>query len=234
MGKVKIKRKSTLIDMTAMSDVTVLLLTFFMLTSTFLQKEPTTVITPASVSEEKVPEQNLVTLLITKDSQIFMSIAGDRDSSYSSEKMREEVLLNVVTEYNKKHPNNKINLSQADVNVFGGTYMFGLPLAQLKSWCEQPADKRDALLDPAKNPKAGIPIDLGKDVENRNEFQQWMLALYNTSNPNLAKAIKSGKGIAIKADATTPYSVVQVVMDNLQTLKMNKFTLMTALKTEED
>ena len=31
MGKVKIKRKSTLIDMTAMSDVTVLLLTFFYL-----------------------------------------------------------------------------------------------------------------------------------------------------------------------------------------------------------
>ena len=28
MGKVKIKRKSTLIDMTAMSDVTVLLLTY--------------------------------------------------------------------------------------------------------------------------------------------------------------------------------------------------------------
>ena len=55
MGKVKIKRKSTLIDMTAMSDVTVLLLTFFMLTSTFLAKEPTVVMTPSSVSEEKVP-----------------------------------------------------------------------------------------------------------------------------------------------------------------------------------
>ena len=40
MGKVKIKKKETRIDMTAMSDVTVLLLTFFMLTSTFLQKEP--------------------------------------------------------------------------------------------------------------------------------------------------------------------------------------------------
>ena len=39
MGRVKIARKSTFIDMTAMSDVTVLLLTFFMLTSTFLQKE---------------------------------------------------------------------------------------------------------------------------------------------------------------------------------------------------
>jgi biopolymer transport protein ExbD len=227
-------KKAPFIDMTAMSDVTVLLLTFFMLTSTFLQKEPATVITPASVSEEKVPEQNLVTLLITKDSQIFMSIAGDRDSSYSSEKMREEVLLNVVTEHNKKHPNKKIELTKEDVLTFGNTYMYGLPLSQLADWCKLPAEKRDAMLDPLKNKNAGIPIDMGKDVEDRNEFQQWMLALYNTSNPNLAKAIKSGKGIAIKADATTPYSVVQVVMDNLQTLKMNKFTLMTALKTEED
>ena len=50
MPKVKVKRKSTLIDMTAMSDVTVLLLTFFMLTSTFVQKEPVQVATPASVS----------------------------------------------------------------------------------------------------------------------------------------------------------------------------------------
>lgn len=232
--KVKTEKKAPFIDMTAMSDVTVLLLTFFMLTSTFLQKEPTTVITPASVSEEKVPEQNLVTLLVTKDSQIFMSIAGDRDSSYSSDKMREEVLMNVVAEYNKKHPNNLIQLTNADIATFGSTHMFGLPLSQLSAWCKLPSEQRDALLDPVKNPKAGIPIDMGKDVENRNEFQQWMLALYNTSNPNLAKAVKSGKGIAIKADATTPYSVVQVVMDNLQTLKMNKFTLMTALKTEED
>ena len=230
---VSTEKKAPFIDMTAMSDVTVLLLTFFMLTSTFLQKEPATVITPASVSEEKVPEQNLVTLLITKDSQIFMSVAGDRDSTYSSEKMREEILLNVVSEYNKKHQK-KIELTNADVATFGATYMFGLPLAEIADWCKLPAEKRDAKLDPAKNKGAGIPIDMGKDVENRNEFQQWMLALYNTSNPNLAKAIKSGKGIAIKADATTPYSVVQVVMDNLQTLKMNKFTLMTALKTEED
>ena len=59
MGKVKIKRKSTLIDMTAMSDVTVLLLTFFMLTSTFLKKEPTVVYTPSSVSEEMIPSSDL-------------------------------------------------------------------------------------------------------------------------------------------------------------------------------
>ena len=39
MGKVQIKKKSMFIDMTAMSDVTVLLLTFFMLTGNFIKKE---------------------------------------------------------------------------------------------------------------------------------------------------------------------------------------------------
>ena len=50
MGRAKIKKKSTFIDMTAMSDVTVLLLTFFMRTATLLKKEPLQVTTPASVS----------------------------------------------------------------------------------------------------------------------------------------------------------------------------------------
>ena len=45
MGRAKIKKKDTFIDMTAMSDVTVLLLTFFMLTSTFVKKEPVQVTT---------------------------------------------------------------------------------------------------------------------------------------------------------------------------------------------
>ena len=45
MGRAQIKKKSTFIDMTAMSDVTVLLLTFFMLTSTFVKKEPVQVTT---------------------------------------------------------------------------------------------------------------------------------------------------------------------------------------------
>ena len=64
MSKIKVARKSTLIDMTAMSDVTVLLLTFFMLTSTFVKKEPVEVTTPASVSEIKIPETNILQILI--------------------------------------------------------------------------------------------------------------------------------------------------------------------------
>ena len=43
--------------MTPMSDVMVLLLTFFMLTATFVKEEPIQVQTPGSVSEIKIPEK---------------------------------------------------------------------------------------------------------------------------------------------------------------------------------
>ena len=234
MGKVEVKKKSPFIDMTAMSDVTVLLLTFFMLTSTFLQKEPVTVITPSSVSEEKVPEQNLITVLVNPQGKVFISLAGDKDSTFSSEKMRVELVKSVVAEYNKVHPNANLTLNQKQVNNFGSTYMFGLPIKMLPQWLDMSQEQRDELIDPNKSEVAGIPIDMNEDLSKPNDFQIWMRAAYNLSNENLQGAIKDGKGIAIKADQTTPYSVVQVVMDNLQTMKMNKFTLMTALKTEGD
>ena len=234
MGKVEVKKKSPFIDMTAMSDVTVLLLTFFMLTSTFLQKEPVTVITPSSVSAEKVPEQNLITVLVNPQGKVFISLAGDKDSTFSSEKMRVELVKSVVAEYNKVHPYANLSLNQKEVNNFGSTYMFGLPINMLPKWLDMSQEQRDELIDPNKSEVAGIPIDMNEDLSKPNDFQIWMRAAYNLSNDNLQGAIKDGKGIAIKADQTTPYSVVQVVMDNLQTMKMNKFTLMTALKTEGD
>ena len=55
MGKVKVKKSDVWIDMTPMSDVMTLLLTFFMLTSTFVKNEPVKVNVPGSVSEIKVP-----------------------------------------------------------------------------------------------------------------------------------------------------------------------------------
>ena len=232
--KVKTEKKSPFIDMTAMSDVTVLLLTFFMLTSTFLQKEPVTVITPSSVSEEKVPEQNLITVLVDTDGRVFLALAGDKDSTQSSDKVRVELIKNVVAEYNKLNPSAKIELTRAQCETFGQIHMFGLPIKQLSQWLSMTPDQRDEAIDPAKNPNCGIPINMNEDASKPNEFQIWMKAAYNTSNDNLQTAIKQGKGIAVKADATRPYSIVQVVMDNLQTLKMNKFTLLTALKTEAE
>ena len=74
MGKVKIKKSDVWIDMTPMSDVMVLLLTFFMLTSTFVKNEPVKVVTPGSVSEIKVPEKDVLNILVNKDGRIFMSM----------------------------------------------------------------------------------------------------------------------------------------------------------------
>ncbi len=234
MGKVKIKRKSTLIDMTAMSDVTVLLLTFFMLTSTFLQKEPVTVLTPSSVSEIKVPMTNCASILISPEGKVFISVSGDADSTYSTEKVRAELIQTAVAEYNKTHKSNPVQLTQAQITKFSKTNMFGVKLSELPKFLDLEQFEQDETIGDMSNPIVGIPIDDNKDLSKPNEFQIWMRAIYNSSNPNLGDAIKKGEGIAIKADKDTPYEVVHSVLDNLQTLKMNKFSLMTALKTEED
>ena len=196
--------------MTAMSDVTVLLLTFFMLTSTFLQKEPITVITPSSVSEIKVPTANLVTVLVSPKGNVFISLAGDKDSTYSSENMRAELIKNVVARYNDVY-NTNIQLTASEVTTFARTNMFGVGIKELKGWLDLSQEKRDEYIDPAKNPKAGIPIDMNQNLERPNEFQIWMNCIYNLTNPNMEGAIKRGEGIAIKADKSTTYDKIQVV-----------------------
>ena len=79
MGKVKIKKSDIWIDMTPMSDVMVLLLTFFMLTSTFVKNDPVKVVTPGSVSEIKVPEKDVLNVHVAKDGKVFITIDNTND-----------------------------------------------------------------------------------------------------------------------------------------------------------
>lgn len=230
MGKVKIKKKETRIDMTAMSDVTVLLLTFFMLTSTFLQKEPVTVITPPSVSEEKVPDANLLSVLVSPEGKVYLEVLGSKDSTMKSETVRADLLKNMVAEYKRTHPSANLAFTNKEIETFSKLNAFGVPITKMKEWLNLEPDQRDKALESGP----GIPINMNEDPNNPNEFQMWVRAAYNSVNPELQETMVKGRGIAIKADQTTPYSVVNVVMDNLQTMKMNKFTLMTALKTEEE
>jgi len=232
MGKVKIKKKETRIDMTAMSDVTVLLLTFFMLTSTFLQKEPVTVITPPSVAEEKVPDANLLSVLVSPEGKVYLEVLGSKDSTMKSETVRADLLKNMVAEYKKTHPSANLAFTNKEMETFSKLNAFGVPITKMKEWLNLEPDQRDKFLESKENP--GVPINMNEDPNNPNEFQMWIRAAYNSMNPELQEAMVKGRGIAIKADQTTPYSVVNVVMDNLQTMKMNKFTLMTALKTSEE
>ncbi|WP_289872240.1 biopolymer transporter ExbD [uncultured Duncaniella sp.] len=230
------KRKSTLIDMTAMSDVTVLLLTFFMLTSTFLQKEPVTVLTPSSVSEQKVPTANLASILVSPEGKIFISIAGDADTkdTWGSEALRKTILDEAVTLYNKQHPSNPVQLSVAQREAFSKINMFGVPFQVLPQFLSMSQTDQDKFITDMTQKGVGIPINDNKDMEHLNEFQIWMRAIYNSGNDNLQKAMKKGEGIAVKADKDTPYNTVHDVLDNLQSLKMNRFSIMTALKTEQE
>ena len=253
MGKLKIKRKSTLIDMTAMSDVTVLLLTFFMLTSTFLQKEPVTVITPSSVSEIKVPTSNVAQVLVSPQGQVFMSLLGDADpdnaEKWGSEALRKEVLKTAAADYEAK-TGKKTGLTPLDIEKFAKNASFGVPLDKMHEFLMLETTKQDEFLGQTADkpvmigslkPKdTGIPfrdiVYTDKDGNKlvTNEFQIWMRAIYNSSNDNIREAIQKGEGIAVKSDRGTKFETIHQVLDNLQTIKMNKFSVMTALKTESD
>ena len=232
MGRVQMKKKSTFIDMTAMSDVTVLLLTFFMLTSTFLAKEPTTVITPASVSEEKVQETNYVQVLVSPEGKIWLTMHNDTSAQWSNQNMRMALLDKVAQIYNESHKN-KISFTPQQKLAFSKVNAFGVPLAQMSEFLDlDPSDQDNWLQGKDGNPNhvSGIPISM--DQENETEFQMWMRAIRQSDNETLTSAIKDGTGVAIKADQNTSFEVVHTVMDNLQTIHMNKFTLLTALKNE--
>ena len=168
MPKVKVKRKSTLIDMTAMSDVTVLLLTFFMLTSTFVQKEPVQVATPASVSEIKIPEINILQMLVDPQGKIFMSLDKQED--------RVAVLEELSKEYN-------VNFTPEQVNKFKLINSFGVPIKQMPAFLDLPTDDQDRLLK-----DYGIPIDTTANPSN--EFKAWVKAA-RAQNPDLRIAIKA-------------------------------------------
>ena len=235
MGKVKVKKQDPRIDMTAMSDVTVLLLTFFMLTSTFLQEEPVKVITPASVSEDVVPEQKLITVLVSQNEhdghgQVYMEIVGaskkdDADSAFTTENVKKQVLQIMAQKHN-------IQFSPQNYADFAKLNAFGHPIKELKAWLDLPVNERAEALK--KSP--GIPINMTTYGGDLTEFQEWIRACAEvfSQREDATEDIRSGKAIAIKADANTPYRMVEIVMNNLQSIKRNKFTLMTSLKTAKD
>lgn len=196
MSRTQMKKKSTFIDMTAMSDVTVLLLTFFMLTSAFVKKEPVTVHTPASVSEIKIPEKNVLQILIDPAGKVFMSLDRQQDMQAVLKSMGDEYGIKFTPEQEKRF-------------IVAST--FGVPIGSMRQYLDLPEEQRDKIL---KN--EGIPCD-----STDNQFKSWV---------RHARAANADLRIAIKADASTPYSVIKNVMNSLQDLRENRYNLITTLK----
>ncbi|MFA6873944.1 MAG: biopolymer transporter ExbD [Bacteroidaceae bacterium] len=166
MAKVKIKKQSTFIDMTAMSDVTVLLLTFFMLTSTFVKKAPVQVATPSSISEIKIPEHDILTILVDKNGKVFMSFDKQND--------QRSVLDEVGNEYG-------MTFTPTETKKFSLQSTFGVNIKQMKSFLGLKEEKMDEVL----KTQGGIPTD---SVDN--QFKVWVKAA-RSINPELRIAIKA-------------------------------------------
>lgn len=208
MGKVKIKKNDVWIDMTPMSDVMVLLLTFFMLTSTFVKSEPVKVTSPGSVSEIKVPEKNVLNILVANDGKIFMG--------YDNVGELGTILTNVTGQFG-------ITMGADQVKNFKESSMWGVPMDNIEEFYKMDASKANQEMS-----KYGIPLDSvpGKTGEEAmSEFQIWVKAVHEV-NPD-AK-------IAIKADEKTSYKTVKKLMSELQDMNENRYYLITQLKKQED
>jgi biopolymer transport protein ExbD len=74
MPKFKPHRQGVRIDMTPLVDVAFLLLTFFMLTTQFKPQEEVSIVLPASHSDNKLPESDVVTINLAQDGRIFLGV----------------------------------------------------------------------------------------------------------------------------------------------------------------
>lgn len=168
MGKVKIKRQTTWIDMTPMSDVMVLLLTFFMLTSTFVKNEAVKVVTPGSVSEIKVPENDVLTILIDNKGKVFLGWdkPGDMENALSAMAGQFGTSLTAAQMKNVRNATN-IGVSMDEMSAFLNTES-----AQMNAFQQS----------------KGVPTD---SIDGgMSEFQLWVQTV-TESNPDMKLAIKA-------------------------------------------
>jgi len=168
MGKIKIEKKDIWIDMTPMSDVMTLLLCFFMLTSTFLTPEPIKVNTPSSVSEVKVPENDVLNILVSPEGNIYVG---------SENKNTMQDMMETVT------GKFGVSLNGTQLKHFREDAMIGAPMALFTEYYNLEQEKMQEEIQ-----KLSIPLD---SIDGgKSEFQEWVTAA-RESNGDIRIAIKA-------------------------------------------
>ena len=197
MPKVKVPRKSTAIDMTAMCDVAFLLLSFFILTTEFKPAEALAVTTPKSVSTNPAEQKDVVMITMDKENKVYFSVSDDA--------MEEK--QTIIDEVNSQKA---LNLSDAEKRGFlrAGSFI-GVPFSQLKSYLQMSADQL------AKLNKPGIPVDSAN-----NELQVWMRAAKSAFQGKKMNLL-------VKGDNDAKYPAFKGVLDAFKRNDELKFQMIT-------
>jgi len=203
MPKIKSTARSPHVDMTPMVDLFTLLLTFFLLTATFIPIEPAQITIPNSVSEKTTPEHNLITIFIAPNKNIFFNFDDGKDTAYH---YRANLLKAMGIQY-------KTTFTPQELKKFTKLGTFGMPMKDVKKWLntEHPKD--------AEKMQTGIPMD---SIDNQ---LAWWVRMARTVNPYAE--------VAIKADGDVVFPVIKKVLDLVQNNGVNRFNFITTYQKEE-
>jgi biopolymer transport protein ExbD len=198
MPKVKIPRKSTNIDMTAMCDVAFLLLSFFILATKQKPPEVLTVKTPTSVSSTAAPEKSIL-ITMTKDGKVFLMLGDDTKKNA------------IIDDFNTTRG---LQLTPAELAKLKKAEYIGLPVNKLKSALNSTVEIPANLMD-------GIPI---ADSSN-NELTYWMRSVTNAYKGEDQRKLQ--EMILVKGDGQALYPIFKSVKDAFKANEIFKFRIVT-------
>lgn len=207
MPKLKIPRKSTSIDMTAMCDVAFLLLSFFIFTAKFKKPEEVPITIPAAVTTDRIDttKKNMFNVFceIGKKGEVLIGLDNE-------DEMKKLALQLAAVK--------QISLSNKQILAFSKKSAAGAPFADLANYLEASANGQ-------KPPIKGIPVKDSTD----NQLKDWITALTNVNNAG-KQAPADKFNVFIKADIETPFDIIDKVMTTWSNSGKDQFKLVTMLK----